>query len=307
MSDVVWDVLGIGENSVDDVLLVPSFPGGPDEARKIPILARRRTPGGQVATTLATCAAFGLRTAYVGVFGHDDAGAFVRGELERRGIDTSLTLTKPVPTRTATILVREHDGERVVLWHRHPGLTISGSEVGPDVLMRARAIHVDAVDVPAALHIALAARTLGVPVTSDIDTLSDDTISLARTAAVAIFAEHVPAAATGEREPGAALHALRARLLPDRPMLCVTCGARGAVLLAGDDLYREPGIAIRPVDTTGAGDVFRGAFLTAWLRGEPPARVLRFANAAAALSCTREGAIGGIPGLDEVHALAGEG
>jgi sugar/nucleoside kinase (ribokinase family) len=60
------------------------------------------------------------------------------------------------------------------------------------------------------------------------------------------------------------------------------------------------------VDTTGAGDVFRGAFIRALLRGEAPDAMLRFANAAAALSCTRLGAIGGVPSLEEVERLLRE-
>jgi ribokinase len=49
--------------------------------------------------------------------------------------------------------------------------------------------------------------------------------------------------------------------------------------------------------------VFRGGFVYAWLKGESPADILRFANAAAATSCTRVGAITGVPTLEEALAL----
>jgi sugar/nucleoside kinase (ribokinase family) len=49
--------------------------------------------------------------------------------------------------------------------------------------------------------------------------------------------------------------------------------------------------------------VFRGAFIHALLRGDSPEVILRFANAAAAISCTREGAIGGVPTLMEIETL----
>jgi len=83
-------------------------------------------------------------------------------------------------------------------------------------------------------------------------------------------------------------------------MLCVTLGARGAMLLDGDTLYHEPPRPVKVVDTTGAGDVFRGAFIYALLRGDTPADILRFANAAAAVSCTRMGAIASAPSLGDV-------
>jgi sugar/nucleoside kinase (ribokinase family) len=88
-------------------------------------------------------------------------------------------------------------------------------------------------------------------------------------------------------------------------MLCVTLGTRGSMLLDGDELYHAPAFRVHAVDSTGAGDVFRGALIASLLRGDAPETMLRFANAAAALSCTREGAIAGVPSLADVtHILA---
>jgi sugar/nucleoside kinase (ribokinase family) len=110
----------------------------------------------------------------------------------------------------------------------------------------------------------------------------------------------VPRALTGDADTERALRRLRR---DHHTMLCVTLGAHGSMLLEGNQLYRVPARAIQPVDTTGAGDVFRGAFIYAYLRGERPHEILRFANAAAALSCTREGALDSVPTRDEVEAL----
>ena len=76
------------------------------------------------------------------------------------------------------------------------------------------------------------------------------------------------------------------------------------MLLDGDKLYHEPAFPVAVSDTTGAGDVFRGGFIAALLSGDAPGDILRFANAAAALSCTRLGAIDGVPSLEEAQALA---
>ena len=86
-------------------------------------------------------------------------------------------------------------------------------------------------------------------------------------------------------------------------MVCVTLGSRGSMLLVNDKLYEAPAFRVEAVDTTGAGDVFRGALLFSLLRGDAPEVMLRFANAAAALSCTREGAIGGVPALKEIEQV----
>jgi sugar/nucleoside kinase (ribokinase family) len=60
---------------------------------------------------------------------------------------------------------------------------------------------------------------------------------------------------------------------------------------------------VRAIDTTGAGDVFRGGFLYGLVRGWSADRILQFANAAAAVSCTKPGAIDGAPALNDVKLL----
>jgi len=56
------------------------------------------------------------------------------------------------------------------------------------------------------------------------------------------------------------------------------------------------------VGANSMGD-FRGGFITALLRGDPPKGILRFANAAAAISCSRLGAMNGVPSLEETESL----
>jgi sugar/nucleoside kinase (ribokinase family) len=53
--------------------------------------------------------------------------------------------------------------------------------------------------------------------------------------------------------------------------------------------------------------VFRGGFIYALLDGQPIDRALRTANAAAAVSCTRLGALNGVPTLNEVHDMMADG
>ena len=75
------------------------------------------------------------------------------------------------------------------------------------------------------------------------------------------------------------------------------------MLLDGDRVYHEAAFQVDALDTTGAGDVFRGAFIYALLRGDAPSEILRFANAAAGSSVTRLGAINGVPTLDDTMTL----
>lgn len=278
-----WDVVGVGENSVDVVY---------------GLAGRKRcvSPGGQVATTLCTCAALGLRAAYVGTFGHDENARLGRDELERRGVHTGTAWTRYAPNRCAVILVDER-GDRTVFWQRDPALRLRPEEIVPDVITRATLLHVDNVDEDAAIRAARIARDAGMHVTTDIDQVTPRTMDLVRAATIPILAEHVPHALTGD---GNLERALRTLGGDRKGMMCVTLGARGAMLLDEDRLHHASALAVDTVDTTGAGDVFRGAFIYALLRGDAPEGILRYANAAAAASCTRAGAIGGVPTLEEV-------
>ena len=294
---MAFDVVGIGENSCD---LVVRVAGDVAPDAKIPVTGRRTLHGGQVATTLATCASLGLRAAYVGVFGNDLGGAAHRRALEQRGVDTSLCVERHVRSRSAVILVNEYSGDRTVLWERDPDLDLRASEIPADVIAGARVLHVDDTDPVASLAGARIARRAGVPVTSDCDHINAATSELLAAVSAPILAESMPAALTGETDPE---HALRALRRPEHQMICVTLGARGAMMLVGDRVYQSPGFSVTVVDSTGAGDVFRGAFITAMLRGDSPDQILRFANAAAAVACTREGALDSVPGPHDISAL----
>jgi len=121
---------------------------------------------------------------------------------------------------------------------------------------------------------------------------------------IPIFAQHVLPAITGEADIERALRAVRRT---HQGMLCATVGAGGAVLLTGDDCIAEPGFPVKAVDTTGAGDVFRAAFIYALLKEWSPREMLRFANAAAAVSCTRAGAMASVPAMREVEQFVSGG
>jgi sulfofructose kinase len=293
-----WDVVGVGENSVDLIVRLPArlhFEGGAKMQVAPPVPA----VGGQVVTALCACASLGLRAAYLGAFGDDEHGSFARQELERRGVDTSAAQVRRAANRQAVILV-DIRGERSVLWSRDPALTLSPGDVDEEMLRRARVVHVDGVDAEAALHAARLARQAGAIVTCDIDTAGAPGAALFDAVTHPVIAEQVPAALTGEPDVERAIRVLRQR---HSGPICVTLGARGAMLLDGDRLHVAPAPAVNALDTTGAGDVFRGAYITAMLEEMPPAEVLRFATAAAAVSCTRLGAVAGVPTRGEIETL----
>ena len=145
MSEIWWDVVGVGENSMDHVLRLPRIPSLP-EATKMEIRSSSHEPGGQVVTTLCTCVAMGLRASYIGAFGSDDDGERLRRTLAARGLDLADSVVRPVANRSAVILVDERTGDRVVMGQRDAGLALTPDTLPRSTLTHARAVHVDGVD-----------------------------------------------------------------------------------------------------------------------------------------------------------------
>jgi sulfofructose kinase len=299
-----WDVVGIGANSVDFVHLLPGYPQPFGSFAKMKIERQEILCGGQTATAMCACARLGLRARYAGVTGTDENGRRVRTELARRGIDLTDVIIRDAQNQFAVILVDETNGDRIVLWDRDERLLMRDRDIPVDAITAARVLHVDDVDQAAAIRAAAVAREANVPTTSDIDRITERTPELIDAVSIPIFAQHVPARVSGINDPDGALRALRR---PHHQMLCVTLGENGAMALDEDGIHYAPAFEVEAVDTTGAGDVFRAGFIYAMLRGWPTDDILRFANAAAAVSCTRLGALGGIPSLEEVEAQASTG
>jgi sugar/nucleoside kinase (ribokinase family) len=299
-SDARWDVIGIGENSVDSVSILPGYPQPTGPSAKMRIRERHILCDGQMATAMCACASLGLRAKYVGVTGTDDNGRRIRAELQKRNVDISSLVIRDVENRFAVILVDENTGDRMVLWDRDDQLRLRESELPVEALGHTKVVHVDDVDDEVAVRAARLARDAGAIVTSDIDRLTPRTEELAATVTHAIFAQHVPVHLTGLHDVEASLRKLRKTL---DNVLVVTMGEQGSSALVGDRFYHEPAFMVHAVDTTGAGDVFRGGFIYALVNGQPMDQALRTANAAAAVSCTRLGALNGVPTLAEVREL----
>jgi sulfofructose kinase len=294
------DVLGVGANSVDRVLRLAAAPEPSGPRSKLRILDERERCGGQVATAMATCARLGLRSRYLGTVGTDNPGRRLIQELASSGVDVTPVVVREGRNPFAVILIDETTGERIVLWHREDGVALHRSMIGDDLVRAARLVHVDDVDADASIAAAEMARSIGLPVTSDVDHADEWTEKLVAAVSHPIFSEEGLSAFANESDPERALRRLR-HLHPG--LLTVTLGAEGAMALDQDVLIRVPACPVAAVDTTGAGDVFRGAFIYGVLQRWPVVELLQFATAAAGVACTRRGALKGAPDLAEVRAL----
>src|SRR2546422_7165346 len=104
------DVVGVGVNATDTIIDLPHFPS---LNTKMEFTSARVLAGGQVATAVAACAAWGLKTSYIGRIGDDAAGQLQRGEFERAGVDAHLIVVNDWSSQSSYILVEDRKSTRL--------------------------------------------------------------------------------------------------------------------------------------------------------------------------------------------------
>ena len=295
------DLVGVGLNATDTLIRLPHYPalGSKVEFRSADVL-----PGGQVATAVAACQQWGLRTRYVGKIGDDSAAAIHRAEFDRLGVETHLVTASGCASQQAVILV-DDAGERTVLWKRDNGLTLLPQELRPEWITHARALHVDGHDTAAAAVAAGWARDAGVPVVADLDDLYAGIETLLDKIDYLITSRDIPGRLTGDQNLRQSLPAVRNRY--GCRLTAATLGDEGVLAWDGSRFHYAPAFQVKALDTTGAGDIFHAGFIYGLLRGWPLSRQLDFACAAAALNCTAAGARGGIQSVENIGKLIAAG
>ena len=295
-----FDVVGVGINVVDYLFRVPRFPE-PDT--KSDALAATTQGGGLTATAMVACGRLGLRTRYVGKFGNDQIGRLAREMLAPEGLDlTASVQAADAPHRLCVVLVEEGTGHRTIIRHMDPRIWLRPEELSREAVCSGRLLHLDGYEGEAALQAARWAREAGIPVSLDAETFTERREELFRLTDVLIVAERFARDLTGKVEVTDILHGLT-RLGPS--CVGVTMGERGSALFHREEIVEVPGFLVDVVDTTGAGDVFHGAFLYGLLQGWEAGDILLFANAVSALKCTRLGGRAGIPRVPEVRRFMG--
>lgn len=297
----LFDCVGIGVCAVDHVSLLEHYPGANE---KTEALAYTVQGGGPVPTALATAARLGARCAYIGKVARDAEGDFVLAQLARFGVDTSMVVRSPRGfTPRAMIWVEQGSGQRTVVLNRPAGFGLRLREVKRGQIFRGRILHLDGRESKVALAAARWARCAGCTVVCDLGSLRDNTESLLRHVDYAVVSTTFVRQLFPECDLGLAAQ----RLLDYGPRAAVvTAGEQGCWCATDGRLLYQPAFPIAAVDTTGAGDVFHGAFVFGLSRGWELPRVLRWASAAAALKCTKLGGQAGIPTLAELKRLLAE-
>jgi sulfofructose kinase len=295
-----FDVVGVGLNATDTLILLNKFPayGG-----KAPFEREVLSPGGQVASAMVTCARLGMRAKYIGTVGDDERGRVQLASLRESGVNLDdIEIRANCPNQSAYILVDHATGERTVLWHRDECLRVDPESLTPEKILSARLLHIDGHDTPAVARAAEIARRHEIPVTVDVDTIYPGFDNVLPNVDYLVASAEFPARWTREQDPFRALAMIQDEY--GMRVAAMTLGADGVLARVDGRFIYAPGFIVNCVDTTGAGDVFHGAFCYSVSESMPMREALEFSNAMAALNCTALGARGHIAGLEEARKFA---
>ncbi|HXZ14043.1 MAG TPA: PfkB family carbohydrate kinase [Candidatus Sulfotelmatobacter sp.] len=295
-------VAGVGLNATDTIIRLPHFPA-PDS--KVRATAVELKAGGQAASAMVACQRWGLRARYVGKIGHDAAGEFQKAAMEREGVEAHWIIARGCASQTAHILVDERSGTRTVLWSRDERIALQPGELRREWISGAQALLVDGHDTAAATEAASWAREEKIPVVGDYDNLYPGVEVLLEVADFPIVSKEFPERLTGEKDLLKSLPAIFEKFKCH--LMAATLGPLGVLAWDGSRFLLCPGFEVKAVDTTGAGDIFHGAFVFGLVQKWDIKETLEFSCAAAALNCLAPGARGGIATLEQIQGLLAKG
>lgn len=276
------DVLCVGHASYDHVFAVDHHPG-PDE--KLFADASISCGGGPAANAAVTVARLGLCAAFAGYLGKDLHGQLHHAELLDEGVDTRWMVRGNAPTPVSVVIVKP-DGARALICYKGatnplPASAIDLADAEPAVLL------FDGHEPE--LSAALCRRPI--PTVLDAGSMHSGTEKLMYQVDYLVCSEKFATQWLGADAPERALNALAER----SPAVVITLGERGLIWNKAGETGRLPAYPVKPVDTTGAGDAFHGAFAAGLATNMGWSDLLRYASAAGAASCEVLGARPGLP------------
>lgn len=296
-------VIGLGLRCLDITVRVeaPSGRGQKREALDIVIQG-----GGPAGTAAVAAARLGIRAGYAGTVGSDALGELKYRTLADYGVDLRGLIRRDAPEhQVALVFVSDAGGERSFMPNR--GLReapLLVAELDRDYLTAAEILIIDGFHPEAAFAAAGWMRAAGKEVLMDLQkpecAITPEMIRLVSLSDIFICGEGGLQAVTGIEKPlqaGWKVLSMGARIVVE------TRGERGCLTVTPEEYFVTPAYPVRAVNTTGAGDVFHGAYAAALIEGLELRATARFASAAAALTCTKMSGFDRIPDRAAVERM----
>lgn len=280
-------ILGIGNATLDIVLIVDGYPKENDEIRCIDRSIRR---GGNTANSLVVLSQLGHACSWAGMLVDSAEGRYIRDDLENHGVDTAVSrLAASGTVPVSSILLNARTGSRTIIHYRDLP-DYSFTDFSSLKLQSFDWLHFEGRNVESlqAMLLWSCERYPSIPRSLEIEKPRPGIEDLFGLVQVLLFSQTY-AVSRGHAHPYELLQSVH-RQFPDTDLFC-TWGVEGAVCLDRSGRFTSQAAHVPPrvVDTLGAGDTFNAGVIDGYLAQRNPTTILRQACVLAGEKCGRMG------------------
>ncbi|MDZ7291496.1 MAG: PfkB family carbohydrate kinase [candidate division KSB1 bacterium] len=295
-----FDIVSFGICSVDFLGIVAKYP---EAGQKIPMEAFVKQGGGLAGTALCAAARLGAKTAYAGKFGYDEYSQFLLEEFQKEGVNIDhVVFADGAQPPIAFILVEKGTGERRITRYWRD-FELPPEEIDRGLIQNSQILFLEHHFTTAGIMAAKLIKKTGGLVVVDAERHAAGLEQILPLADYLIVSASFAAHQTGNQDPKDAAHSLHEKY---RGIVVVTAGEMGAFCQTSERTFYQPTFSVEVVDTTGAGDVFHGAFMVGLIENWPLPKILEFSAAVSALKCRGLGGRAMIPTRKEAFQFLQE-
>ncbi len=293
-------ILGLGIAVSDYLALVETYPL---LDQKTEAVQSDHQGGGPIATAMAAASVLDSKSMLIAVVGDDHDGRFVRQQLEMHGVITSQIIVDPESrTPRANIWVEKQSGLRTVVLDATGSRTPLPEEIPEKIIAGAGLVLVDGRGIETTRRTVSLAEKHGIPTMIDAGSLRPGILEVLNDIDIVICSRNFALEYSQSRDPMTALHKIHH---PERIITVITLGKNGYVAKTNHTVFNGKSLKTEILDTTGAGDVFHGAYAAAFIhlfvnQDDIHKKCLEFSATAAALSCRGLGGRGSLPSVTDV-------
>jgi ribokinase len=296
------DAIGFGAINLDKIYRVDRIPR---EGEEVFIKSIEKYPGGSAANTIVGLSRLGMQTAYIGKVGRDEEGKILLEDLRKEGVGLRCIRMSKGRSGYAMVFVDEK-GNRAILVDPGVNDTIAYEEIDLDYVSKFKLLHLTSFVCKSSdlsfktqkkliseLDIAVSLDPGAIYAKKGLNLLK----SMLKRTTIFMPNEIELQILTGEsyRDGAKAILELGVKVV------VVKMGKNGCYITDGEKEILIPALAVKPTDTTGAGDAFNTGFLYGYLNRKSIEECGRLGNLFAALNIQKAGARAGLPSKEKLR------
>ena len=290
-----FDVVGFGIAALDYICLVDEVA---NFNNAIFIADVNFFGGGVVPTALVALQRLGGKSSFITLLGEDWIGKEIINGLEKEKIDCSgINFIDNFKSPFSFVQVSKKDGERAIAFYPGSSSLLKFTERAKYLISKSKILHLDGLRPDENLKAAEFAHKQGLKVMIDANKVLEGTDKVLANADYLILPQSFLYDYTGLKDIKDALLKIKKEYEPE--ILVTTLGIEGSVALINKDfLHVETFKEVERKDTTGAGDVYHGAFLFGIIHGWSLKNIMIFSSAVSSIKCMSYGGRNGIPNFE---------